>query len=143
MSTGGKTDITCECGCQFTAWLWQSVSVSREPELLETILGGSMNVVTCPCCSSRFHVEVPFLYHDMHAKEWIWVYPLSFDKRSDEVHAKVEAMWRDLVTGMPPGVKEIYQKQYRVLVLFGMDALVHYLRSNLGGNGDESGPDQS
>jgi hypothetical protein len=69
----------------------------------------------------------------MQGKEWIWVYPLSYDKQSDEVHAKIGAMWRDLVRGMPPGVKEVYEKEYRVLVLFGMDALVCYLRSKLGG----------
>jgi hypothetical protein len=123
--------------------LWQSANVTTSPELLQSIVNGEMNVVKCPSCGSRFHVEVPFLYHDMKAKEWIWVYPLSFEKERNTVFEKVDEMWAELRDSMPSDVRDTFEAEYQVRVLFGMDTLVFYLKSKLGRDGDRdrsSGP---
>ena len=135
VSTGGETDITCACGNRFRAWLWQSANVTASPELRQRILNGEMNMVRCPSCGSRFHVEVPFLYHDVKAREWIWVYPLSYEAQSGTVCQKVLEMWDELKSSLPPEVQNRFDNEYRVNVLFGMDALVHYLHST----GDDNG----
>ena len=129
MSAGGEMDVACECGHHFKAWLWQSANVTTSPDLRATILNGEMNVVKCPSCGSKFHVEVPFLYHDMAAKEWIWVYPLSHEQESASIHARVGEMWEQVTRSMPSDVKENLENEYRVFVMFGMDALVNHLRS--------------
>jgi len=129
MSTGGKTEITCACGHTFEGWLWQSANVTASPELGQQVLDGEMNIVTCPSCKRRFHVEVPFLYHDIEAREWIWVYPLDFEQQTGEVHARVGEMWEEVKSKVPPDVRDIFENEYRVIVLFGMDALVLYLRA--------------
>ena len=128
MSTGGDIDITCACGHQFKAWLWQSANVTASPDLRTRILHGRMNLVKCPSCGHSFHVEVPFLYHDMKAREWIWVYPLDHEKESGRVRAQVDEMWEQLKSTLPPDVKETFEMEYKVIVLFGMDALVYYLQ---------------
>jgi hypothetical protein len=126
---GSETDVTCACGHTFTAWIWQSANVTRTPELKQTILEGSMNVVTCPSCSARFHVEVRFLYHDMTRQEWIWVYPLSYAGDAAGASAEVDAMWRQVGETMPQGVRDTIEGSYKTMVVFGMDALVGYLKS--------------
>jgi hypothetical protein len=128
MSTGGKTEITCGCGHKFEGWLWQSANVTASPELREQVLNGDMNVVRCPSCGKRFHVESPFLYHDIEAREWIWVYPRDYEIESGDVHTRVEEMWEQVKASVSPQVREVFETEYRVIVLFGMDALVYYLR---------------
>jgi hypothetical protein len=129
MSTGSRMDITCGCGHGFRAWLWQSANVTASPDLRKKILGGQMNVVRCPECGSTFHVEIPFLYHDLEAREWIWVYPASHEQQGGTIHARVQEMWEELKSTLPPDVREVMDREYRVLVLFGMDALVYYLQA--------------
>ncbi len=135
MSTRSKIDVRCECGETFKADIWQSVNVTASPELRDQILNGEMNVVTCPACSRRFHVEIPFLYHDLEGREWIWIYPLSYEKDAFSIYQKVHEMWEDVKRSVPMKIKERFEKEYRVTVLFGMDALVRYLRSK--GDGGE------
>ena len=132
MSTGGKTNITCGCGHTFEGWLWQSANVTASPELRQQVLDGEMNVVRCPSCERRFHVEVPFLYHDIEAREWIWVYPRDHEQQTGDIHARVREMWEGVKSKVPPDVRHLFENEYRVIVLFGMDALVLYLRGRRG-----------
>ncbi|MFH1311679.1 MAG: CpXC domain-containing protein [Candidatus Eisenbacteria bacterium] len=129
MSAGGDMDVTCSCGHHFSAWLWQSANVTTNPELKTSILNGEMNIVKCPSCGGKFHVELPFLYHDMSGKEWIWVYPLGHETERGSIQAKVGEMWDRLTGSMSPDVKANLEAEYRVSVMFGMDALVGHLRS--------------
>lgn len=131
MSSGGKASITCDCGKVFEDWIWQSANVTASPELKEKILDGAMNVVECPACGKRFHVEVPFLYHDIDAREYIWVYPRNYEKQSGRVHAQVEEMWEGVKDKVPPEIRERFESEYKVIVLFGMDALVFYLKGRM------------
>jgi hypothetical protein len=128
MSTGSNVDITCECGHQFKGWLWQSANITASPDLKGKILRGQLNLVTCPSCDRRFYVEIPFLYHDMAAREWIWVYPLQQEQQGGDVREKVQEMWEQLMSTLPDDAKRVFEEEYRVLVLFGMDALVYYLQ---------------
>jgi hypothetical protein len=127
MSAGTNTEITCDCGHTFEAWIWQSANATFSPELRQQILDGAMNVVECPACGKRFHVEVPFLYHDMDAKVYVWVYPRHYEKQSGAVHAEVQEMWEKVRRKVAPRIGGAFDDQYEVMVLFGMDALVRYL----------------
>lgn len=129
VSTGGDMDIACACGHHFRAWLWQSANITTNPELRKCILDGEMNVVKCPSCGTRFHVEVPFLYHDMSGKKWIWVYPATYEQEGGTINAKVGEMWDELTRSMPSDIRESLESEYSVFVIFGMDALVRYLKS--------------
>ena len=129
MSSGGKTDITCACGEVFEAWIWQSANVKHMPGLRDEILKGSMNVVTCPACGARFHVETAFLYHDPDGREWIWVYPARYEIDAARVAAEVEDTWSKIAGTMPPGVRRALETTYKTRLLFGMDALVAHLKA--------------
>jgi hypothetical protein len=95
-----------------------------------------MNIVECPSCGTKFHVEIPFLYHDMKQREWIWVYPASYEQERGTVCQKVLEMWDELKESLPSEMRGRLEEEYRVNVLFGMDALVYYLRSKGDGNGE-------
>ncbi len=129
MSTRSEIDVKCQCGETFKATVWQSVNATASPDLRKMILDGNMNMVTCPGCGTRFHVEIPFLYHDLEAKEWIWVYPVSYEKQSFDVYRKVHQMWEEIKQSMPLEIRKRFAQEYKVTVLFGMDALVYYLQS--------------
>jgi hypothetical protein len=128
MSTGGKMEVTCACGHRFEDWIWQSVNVTASPELKEAILEGRMNVVRCPSCGKRFHVETPFLYHDIETREYIWVYPRAEEARSRKIHENVIRMWENVKAKVSSPVRDVFEREYDVIVLFGMDRLVLYLK---------------
>ena len=122
-------DVTCHCGCAFQEWIWQSANVTLKPELRRTILDGNMNLVKCPSCGARFHVEVPFFYNDMERHLWIWVYPACYSAEAAAVTAEVEAMWEKIRTTMPAKLRAGLETNYKTVVVFGMDALVSRLRA--------------
>ena len=125
-------DVTCACGQTFKAELYQSANVTLNPDLRRQILTGEMNVVTCPECGAHFHVELPFLYHDMARGEMIWVYPMA--RAADRAAADEEARkkWLELKESMPPEVRERLEEHYdAVTILFGMDALVEHIMAGV------------
>lgn len=125
-------DVTCACGHDFKAELYQSANVTINPDLLKCILTGDMNVVTCPSCGARFHVELPFLYHDMARGEMIWVYPASHAADRAEADEEVRKKWEELKRSMPPEVRQTLDERYGgVKIVFGMDALVEHIMADV------------
>jgi hypothetical protein len=49
-------------------------------------------------------------------------------------------MWENLKSKLPEDARQVFEEEYRVLVLFGMDALVYYLQ---GKKTQESGPSKN
>lgn len=129
MSTKSEVDVKCQCGQTFKATVWQSVNATASPDLRKMILDGTMNMVACPACGMRFHVEIPFLYHDLERREWIWVYPLEYQKEGFQLYRKIHKMWDEIKQSMPLGIRKKFEEEYKVTILFGMDALVYYLKS--------------
>jgi hypothetical protein len=137
MSAGSNMDVTCACGHTFAAWVWQSANVTLEPELRKLVLDGKMNVVKCPSCGAVFHVETPFLYHDMIRREWIWVYPLSYGSDAGMVDDDLDAMWDKIGSTMPADVRQALETTYKTMIVFGMDALVNHLKQSEKGPGSD------
>jgi hypothetical protein len=121
-------DVTCACGRTFKAELYQSANVTLNPDLRRQILTGEMNVVDCPSCGAHFHVEMPFLYHDMARGEMIWVYPMALAADRASADEEARKKWQELKRSMPPEVRERLEEHYdAVKILFGMDALVEHI----------------
>ena len=125
-------DVTCACGHTFKAELYQSANVTLNPDLRKYILTGEMNIATCPECGAHFHVEMPFLYHDMAKGEMIWVYPLARAADRATVDEEVRKKWHQLKESMPPEVRRVLEERYGpVRILFGMDALVEHIMADV------------
>lgn len=67
--------LTCPCGTQFTAKVYQSVNITLDPQLLYHLLAGSLNVAVCPNCGRRASSARPFIYHDMKRGLFAYVHP--------------------------------------------------------------------
>lgn len=75
MSRSQPYSLTCSCGTQFTATVYEAVNVTLEPPLLYTLLAGLLNVATCPNCGRRAAIARPFLYHDVARGLFAYVHP--------------------------------------------------------------------
>ena len=119
MSTFSEYEFQCECGATFTAKLWESVNVTKDPELLQLVLDGLLNVVTCPECNVAERIEKVFLYHDMERGILVFVYPEGKGeewKSEDENAIKQVTKFLESLRG-EDGVSS------EVKVVFGLEAL--------------------
>ena len=53
------------CGKEFKSWLYGSVNITLNPELLRELFDCNLNVVECPNCHKRTPVEKNLVFHDM------------------------------------------------------------------------------
>jgi hypothetical protein len=66
MSVSAYGAFECpDCGHAFQAEHFVSVNVTLDPELLDELIEGRMNGITCPCCQSGFGLTNDLVYHDM------------------------------------------------------------------------------
>lgn len=74
MSRCEEVPIPCDnCGREFPAVLWGSVNTER-PDLVDSFIKGSLNIVQCRWCGQRFFVPWPVLYNDMDRQLEVYVY---------------------------------------------------------------------
>lgn len=68
--------ITCpECGETGDLPVYESVNVTREPDLKNAVLDAGLFTWTCPLCGKTVRVSYPFLYHDMKRRLMIHFEP--------------------------------------------------------------------
>ncbi|MBI3944592.1 MAG: hypothetical protein HY321_01610 [Armatimonadetes bacterium] len=120
MSIEREYTLTCSCGRMFHADLYDTVNVTAEPELRQSILQGRLNVVQCPRCHRECYVDKPFLYHDMDRDLLLYIYP--------EACAPEEAGLRDEISRHVRGVphQEVVRRK-TIGLLFGINRLVAIL----------------
>jgi len=139
MSRASSMEVKCGCGHDFEAQIYQSANVTIDPDLLKRILKGEMNVVRCPACGAWFHVELPFLYHDMAKGEMIWVYPAALASDRASVDEDMRKKWVSLKRSMPTEARRTLEERYGAFkVVFGMDALVEHIMAAVTSEEDPS-----
>ena len=75
-----KTTLTCSsCGEEFTARVFQSVNVGKEPELKEEVESGRIFLQTCPHCSHTQLLKYNMIYHDPEQKLLICLSDVAFN----------------------------------------------------------------
>lgn len=129
MSGKVKELLGCECGEEFEAWVYKSVNVSVDPELKDLIFTPRFNATECPACGVPADANIPFIYHDMEKKFWIWVYPEEAADCEKEVRESVAAE----VEQFKDTIKEEFLensalKNYKIL--FGRYKLIQFLLEN-------------
>lgn len=117
MSIEREYTLICACGRMFHANLYDTVNVTADPELRQSILQGRLNVVQCPRCHRESYIDKPFLYHDMERDLLLFIYP--------EVCAWEEATLREEIrqhAGRMAHQQVVGRK--RIDLLFGIHRLV-------------------
>lgn len=115
-------EIICSCGGKFNAQLCEYIFTEYDPELRDALLGGELNVVTCPSCGEGFPVENRVLYRDEKNKLWIWMCPKMEEARREELLSEIMEN--------NPYFKDHHldeKDDYRKHLVFGRNALIALL----------------
>lgn len=76
MSSKDKHNVTCpQCGHEQETLVWNSINVTRDPELKQKLFNGELNVFKCNTCKHTGLINAPLLYHDMERKYCVQYYP--------------------------------------------------------------------
>ncbi len=119
MSNPRRETLTCPCGTSFSADVYRAANVTAAPELKGRILARTFNHALCPSCGREVEAEVPFLYHDMHAGQMIWVYPTARADQAEAIRARVRRSYEIVGTVLPDDPETIDRS-----VVFGLDELI-------------------
>lgn len=126
MTTTRKYEVTCKCGHNFEAELFDSINVTTDPHLKTKLLNGELNVVLCPACGLLFYVEKFIIYHDTAMRQLFYVYEQFCRTDKSVLIDKIKYEYKLVCENMDlPGIRE-----YRLEVFFGLDELVHFLNSS-------------
>jgi hypothetical protein len=124
MSFSSEEEVDCPCGETFSARLWNSVNLKEDPDLRSILLGGSLNVVTCPACSGLVYDERFVLVHDPLNELLMFVHPKA---RSEERGFLRTSMIKDAAEAQ--SVEGGLKIPYPPVLVFGLDDAVEMIRA--------------
>jgi hypothetical protein len=85
VSTFRIQSIQCRCGFTFEDEVFDSLHVSRRPDIRERILAGTFHGFSCSQCGKRVTVETRLAYTDFPRKQWFTVFPRIDIRHRDEL----------------------------------------------------------
>lgn len=124
MSLTFVDEIKCPCGETFESELYQSVSVTKNPELKEAVLAGEFNIVQCPACKQFLYAERFILYHDPANELLAFVYPKAMEQQQEEIKLNMAQNFTELQNSLSGEEKFNYQP----FLMFGLDDLCTLVR---------------
>ncbi len=78
MSQKNTYNIACpKCKESQNVELYESISVTTDPELRDLLMNHQLNVLECESCGFSFRVEKPILYHDAENAFMIYFFPVA------------------------------------------------------------------
>src|SRR5258708_36174140 len=96
MSTFNDTDIECpQCGQEFGGTVWVAVHAGQDPELKDLLLGGELNLVSCPECSYVTYQDRFMIYQEPRAELLAYIYPESQRDQQDELQKLMQAGFKE------------------------------------------------
>ena len=114
MSKTHIESIACpECGTTDDFTIYDSINISTDPELKESLLERELTTFICPNCRYEVQISSDLLYHDMRQNIFIWLkYPdgdeqPSIDPRAESVLRIMEGYKCRLVTNLNDLIEKI------------------------------------
>ena len=90
-SIKGEGSVNCPNGCEaFDAEYWTLVRGDKDVELKESLLGGELNLVSCPTCGEMFYHDRDIVYFDPPKELLVFVSPKAEKDKFDEVKKKMQ-----------------------------------------------------
>ena len=90
-SIKGSAIAHCPNGCEpFEAEFWTLIRADQDLELKEALLGGELNLVSCPHCGEYFYHDKHVIYFDPPAEILAFVAPSSEKQTFAEVRKKMQ-----------------------------------------------------
>ncbi|MEO1288990.1 MAG: CpXC domain-containing protein [Chloroflexota bacterium] len=63
------------CNTQQEVEVYQTINVTLNPDLKQSLFEGNINILNCSECDNRTPIDTTFLYHDMIQQLAIYYYP--------------------------------------------------------------------
>jgi CpXC motif protein len=123
MSTYRLQEIHCPSGHGFEAEVFDSLHVSRRPDIRDQILDGTFHRFTCPRCDQAFLVENRLAYTDFPRRHWFTVFP-RIDLRHRDVLAEfARRSFQDTMVDRAPSLVQGWAPDMIQRAVFGLAAL--------------------
>lgn len=118
MSIHRSFQLSCACGHEFEAVLWDSLNVTESEGLKQKLMNGGINQIQCEKCKKRSYIEKDLLYHDMSQRLWVQMFP-----KADR------PKWRELEDEHKETLKKNAMiHRYHFRLAFGRDELLEKIR---------------
>jgi hypothetical protein len=126
MSTFNDIDIECEkCGHEFRGTVWVAVHAGVDPELKELLLGGELNLVSCPECGFVTFQDHFLIYQEPAAELIAYVYPEKQRREEAQLHPLMLAGYREAQKGLTAKQRLLYDP----VLFFGLEQLIEMLQA--------------
>lgn len=125
-----QTEVTCpQCNTNAVVKFWQTVNVSLDASLRDTLLEGKLNVVRCEHCGFTGALNCPLLYHDMTKRFCVQYYPSDILKDPAEHLTVFRGITRDGELQIPPAFSGHQHVEYlsKPHIVFDMNEMVRYV----------------
>lgn len=124
MSSFNDIDIECpHCGREFRGTVWVAVHAGVDPELKDLLLGGEINLVSCPECGHVAFYENFLIYQEPDAELVAYVYPDADRARRDELTRMMLRGFHEAQDVLP----DKDRLHYDPILLFGLEELIEML----------------
>ncbi|MFN8497733.1 MAG: CpXC domain-containing protein [Anaerolineae bacterium] len=102
-------NIRCpQCGQSFTSDVQSIVDVGENPGLKDALLGGTLNVFTCPNCGARGRLGTPLLYHDPSKELAIAYIPMELSLSGPDQEKLIGSLSNALIDALPAEKRKFY-----------------------------------
>jgi hypothetical protein len=125
VSTFNDIDMECpDCGEEFRGTVWVAIHAGQDPQLKELLLGGELNLVSCPeCAHVAFHDHF-LIYQDPAIELIAYVYPEIQKREETTLRAAMLQGFKDATESAPPDQRPAYGPT----LLFGLESLIELLQ---------------
>ena len=123
MSTYRRQPIRCHCGSSFEGELWDSLHVSRRPDVRDRILDGTFHRFECPACGQPVVVEGRLAYTDFARRQWFTVFPRIDLRHRDELVAFARTSFQATMVERAPALVQGWASEMTERAVFGLASL--------------------
>lgn len=123
MSTYRLRPIRCHAGHSFEGELFDSLHVSRRPDVREQILDGAFHRFTCPTCGQPVVVEHRLAYTDFPRRQWFTVFPRIDLRHRVEMVAFARGSFQATMVERAPEMVRGWAKDMTERAIFGLASL--------------------
>ncbi len=125
MSTFNDIDVECEnCGETFRGTVWVAIHAGQDPELKELLLGGELNLVSCPHCMHVAFHERFLIYQEPAAELVAYVYPVAQREQEADLQKLMLSGFEEAQATLP----DTERLHYDPVLLFGLEDLIELLQ---------------
>src|SRR6267142_1047983 len=118
MSSFNELDVTCrDCGEEFTGTVWTAIHAAEDPKLKEVLLGGELNLLTCPKCSQVTYKDLFVLYQDPAAELIAYIYPPAQEGEEEFLRKTMMINFKEAQAIYEPKDR----KDYDPILVFGLE----------------------